>query len=54
MAKWLRVQHNYFNFGCEKVKVGGFPKLKKKIVYVLRPVPKFYKEHMKKFNFYPI
>ena len=54
MAKILRVQHNYFNFGCEKIKAGGSRKTKKKIVHILRPVPKFYKEHMKKFNFYPI
>ena len=53
-AKYIRIKHNYFNFGCEKIKAGGYIKSKKKIVNILRPVPKFYKEHMKKFNFYPI
>ena len=32
MAKILRVQHNYFNFGCEKVKAGGSIKTKKKTI----------------------
>ena len=46
--------NNLNKFNTNNIEAMVMHNNKKKIVYILRPVPKFYKEHMKKFNFYPI